>query len=405
MPNYKSIAAHCKSNSKLSCKVVDDWLIHYAAEKDKLEKLFKQRLKPYSNSAAKLSESNLGMLISQFMAHCIFKEGGLIKKYLNQSQVKLLRPEEYGFLEYQAVNPWRFCFSVIVDEPAKDFYTMEDVFTAKRFLLYSPGTGVTMRERGQVLLWLNLIAFNGQCWQTFGPVVGYNSFDQDDIFFFATEVSTSTSDERTLLEHMEKDPLPYMMLITGAAFPMTFHKNEEIVYSLGVHQAVNLPMEGIEKAFEVEYAQGIYQLTQIGWGEFPYYNTAYYNEKENELLLQSMTDIGFRNLEKAFAKYGIEQYEYAQVRIHPAMLTTVGGILRTDIILNPYEAYFKEDSPEPDSEEIGKLNALMGLLIPAMNAGKTPDIAAAARKVGVDEDTAIELMKTLEKQFGKMKRR
>jgi len=59
----------------------------------------------------------------------------------------------------------------------------------------------------------------------------------------------------------------------------------------------------------------------------------------------------------------------------------------------------------PSSGEIGKLNALMGLLIPAMNAGKTPDIAAAARKVGVDEDTAIELMKTLEKQFGKMKRR
>jgi len=401
MTNYESILAHCKSNSALSAKVVDDWLIPYAAVKNDLEKLFLQRIKPYFNSAAKLGEDNMGMLISQFMGHHLFKKGGLIKKYLNQSLVKQLPSKEYDFLEFQASNPWRFCFSVIVDEPAMDFYLMEDVFTEERFLLYSPGTSVTIRERGGILLWFNLIAYNGQCWQTFGPVVGYNSFDADDIFFFATEVSNSIQDEKTLLEHLEKDPMPYIMLITGAAYPATFHKEEEIIYAVTVVEDVDLSMEGIEKTFEVEEARGIYQLTQIGWGEFPYFNRAYYNKREKEVLLYSMTDIGFRNLAKAVAKYGVKQDEYPQIRVHLPILTTIKQILGREVILNEYEEYFQEAAPEPESGEINKLNELIGLLLPALNAGQTPDIEAAAKKVGVDLETAREMVKMFQEQIGK----
>lgn len=406
MPNYESIAAHCKSNSKISEKVVDEWAIYYAAAQDKLDKLFAKRIKPHSGAANQLGSAEINMLISQYIGHSVFKEGGLVNKYLNHSQVKRLPEEEYSFLENQAANPWKFAFTVIVDQPAEDFYTMEDVFTGENYLLYSPGTSVTIQERGRILLWFNLIAFNGQCWQTFGPVVGYTGFDSDDIFFFATELSDRVSDEETLIENLESNPLPYMMLISGAAYPVTFHKEEEIVNVLSIHEAVDLNMEGIEKAFEMDYAQGIYQLTQTGWGEFPYFNRAYYNELDKELVLHSMTDVGFRNLAKAMAKYGIKQDEYPQVRVHVPILMTIKKILGTEIILNEYEEYFREAAPasESQSEGIKKLNDLIALLLPEINAGQTPDIEAAAKKVGVDLETANEVVKMFQEQIGKRRR-
>ncbi|WP_158861473.1 hypothetical protein [Lunatibacter salilacus] len=81
------------------------------------------------------------------------------------------------------------------------------------------------------------------------------------------------------------------------------------------------------------------------------------------------------------AKFGITQDEYPQIRIHLPMLTTIKKILGTEIILNEYEEYFQKAAPEPESGEINKLNELITLLFPALNAGHTPDIEAAAKKV------------------------
>jgi hypothetical protein len=179
-----------------------------------------------------------------------------------------------------------------------------------------------------------------------------------------------------------------------------------MVQALTVHEAVELTMEGIEKSFEVEYTQGVYQLTQIGWGEFPYFNTAYYNELDKELVLHSMTDIGFRNLAKAMVKYGVNQDEYPQIRVHLPMLTTIKQILGVEIILNEYAEYFREADPlsEGQSEGINKLNELIAMLLPALNAGQTPDIEAAAKKVGVDPDTARDVVKMFQEQIGKKRR-
>lgn len=197
-----------------------------------------------------------------------------------------------------------------------------------------------------------------------------------------------------------------MMLLTGAAYPITYHKEEEIVNALSVHEEVNLNLEGIEKAFEMEYAEGLYRFTQLGWGEFPYFNRAYYNELDKDLVLHSMTDIGFRNLAKAIGKYGIKQDEYPQVRVHVPMLMTIKKILGTEIILNEYEEYFREAAPasESQSEGIKKLNDLIAVLLPAINAGQTPDVESAAKKLDVDPETANEVVKMFQEQIGKRRR-
>ena len=57
-----------------------------------------------------------------------------------------------------------------------DFFMMEDVFTEKQFLLFSPGVSNVLLS-AKPMLWFNLIGSNGTCWQSYGPVVYYNGFE------------------------------------------------------------------------------------------------------------------------------------------------------------------------------------------------------------------------------------
>jgi hypothetical protein len=52
--------------------------------------------------------------------------------------------------------------------------------------------------------------FNGACWQTFGPVVPFRSFQPDDIFFFATELNLFIETEEDLMADVEENPFPYL---------------------------------------------------------------------------------------------------------------------------------------------------------------------------------------------------
>lgn len=55
----------------------------------------------------------------------------------------------------------------------------------------------------------------------------FQSFGPDDIFFFATEKNPDIEDESEVQEDIENDPLPYMMLLSGAAYWSISGKSHE----------------------------------------------------------------------------------------------------------------------------------------------------------------------------------
>lgn len=121
-----------------------------------------------------------------------------------------------------------------MDEPAEDFYTMEDVFTGKRYLLFSPGVSNILVSFKPVL-WFNLLGFNGFCWQSFGPVVYYNGFEAGDIWFFATELNPDLEEPAEVPAQVESNPIPFMMLLSGSTYPLTFHKEDQLLFLLAEH--------------------------------------------------------------------------------------------------------------------------------------------------------------------------
>ena len=400
MTDYDEIKKICERTSRMTATVIDDFLLHYAAAKDNLAREFDQRVATYKHITRQLEASWVNMLKSQYIVHRVFKADGLLRKYLNHAEIKRRPSDEQEFLKAQLAQPWRFSFSIIVENPAPDFYRMNDVFSGESFLLYSRSTTQTLKEQTP-LLWFNLIAFNGACWQTFGPVSSYQSFDEDDIFFFATEVNFHIEGEEMLRQDVERNPIPYMLLLTGSRLPVTYNKKDELLILSSEHDLETLGTEPLKENFKVEYNPGVYRLSLKRWDGPPHFAVAYYDEGGAVLMLTSMTERGFDALTQKLNDYGLSLPAEAQIRIHPTMLATAERILMSKLELNPYDNLFATESSPEVKEEIEKMNLFLRLALPAINAGRKPDIAALAKQAGVDVTLAEQLVaNTLENVKG-----
>ena len=398
MQDFEKIKLVCEENSKISAKVVDEFLIYYAAERNNLEKDMNQQFATYKHITQNFQSEWVNMLKSQYIAHKIFKKGGLIKTYLNHPALNKLKSDERKYLKFHAENPWRFSFSIIKGNPAENFYIMEDVFREEEFLIYSPGMTVTLKAQ-PVILWFNMIAFNGTCWQSYGPIGAYRSFEPDDIFFFATELSPDIENEEELLDNLENNPLPYMMLLCGANYPLTVNKKDQMLYVMAEYDIENLDTKSLTAGFKTEYNKGIYRLSLKKWSEHPHFAQSYYDEKNKTITLSSMTDRGFKALVKGLNEYGYDFDSDPSVRVNLTMLKTASDILKRKMDVVKYDHLFSKESSPAVKEGIEKLNMFLNLAMPEINAGLQPDIDALAAKAGIDTDTAKELIAQIDKKL------
>jgi len=404
MKDFNTVKLICEENSKISSKVVDEFLIYYAAARNNLEQEMNLRFAEYKHITQKFQSEWTNKLKAQFIAHKIFKKDGLIKRYFNHAEVRNLKREEIKYLEQQADYPWKFSFSIIKENQSDNFYLMEDVFRNEEFLLYSPGVTAILKSQ-PVILWFNMIAFNGSCWQSYGPIGAYRSFEPDDIFFFATELDSDIFDENDMLLKVEHDPVPYMMLLAGANYPLIVNKKDQVVYVQAEYNMENMNTRNLTDSFITEYNKGVYRLSLKKWNEHPHFSQAYFDENSKTLLLSSMTDRGFSALVEGLNKYGYEFSDEPLIRVNLTMVSTASEILKKKIDLIKYEKLFSKKSSPAEKENLDKLNLLISLALPDINAGREPDIKSLAVKAGLDLETAQDVLaqvsKNLKKKFSK----
>jgi len=391
MTNFTRLLAVCKEVNILSAVVVDDFLMYYVARQEGLEREMDQLLMRFRQVTKGFQQSWINLIKAQYVCHRIFKKGGLIKKYLNHVAVKALTPEQRNYLQQQSAVPWRYSYSVITANPQTDFYEMEDVFNGETFLLYSPSVTKILSEQ-PVALWFNLIAFNGSCWQSFGPVVSFQGFQPDDIFFFATELNPRIETEEDLMADVEENPFPYLMLINVSRHPFIIHGKDEILQLIAEHRTEAFDSTGLKKDFTLEYTQDVYRIRPGSWGEPPHFATAYYSEIRKTLLLTSMTDRGFRALVDQLNDHDLGLPTEPDIRVHLTMLLAIKDILGKEMRLNPYEELFERKSTPKEKDTMDKLNKLLSLALPFINANQEPDVEALAKEAGVDTETARELL-------------
>jgi hypothetical protein len=401
MKDFEKIRLICEENSKISSEVIDEFLLYYAAERGNLEQEMDKRFASYRHITQKLQKEWTNRLKAQYIVHKIFKKDGLIKSFLNHAALKKIGIKERSYLESQAEHAWKFSFSVIKKHPADNFYIMEDVFSDEEFLLHSPGVTKTLEDQSTIL-WLNLISFNGACWQSFGPIAAYKSFEPDDIFFFATELKPEIEDEQELLANLEYNPVPYMMLLSGANLPMIYNKEDQLVHVMAEYDLDSINTKLLTKSFKTEYNKGVYRLSLKSWSEPPHYSQAYFDEKKEMIVLSSMTDRGFIALAEGLNTFGFNFSADPLLRVNLSMKATAADILKKKITLIEYEDLFTKETSPSDQEGIDKINRFMKLVLPDINSGRQPDIEALAKKAGVDIRTAQDLIKQITRKLNNM---
>lgn len=383
MKNHAAIKAVCQSNSDFTSEILDDFLLHYAADKDKLGKEVDQRLRTYRHVIQGMDKAWVNLIKSQYIMHRVFKKGGLIHKYLKHAALARLPEQGRKWLEEQAAEPWKFSFSRIVESPEADFYTMEDLFTGEQYLLYSTGVSRILQQ-GEVVSWFNLIGYNGDCWQAFGPISAYRSFAMDDIFFFATELDPRITSDEELMADVSKNPVPYMMLYCRSNYPLTVHEGEILELIITEIDDVDLALDKLNDDFEMDRVQSVYQLRLKNWENKPHFAVAYYDSKEQFLQVTAMTQKGYAKLVAAFQKQGIQVADFADIYVRPSMLTAAREILKRPIELLPLELLFEKEVDPQTEEELDKINQFLALAMPDLNSGKEPDLEALAAQVGLD---------------------
>jgi hypothetical protein len=286
---------------------------------------------------------------------------------------------------------------------AEDFYMMKDIFSAEQFLLFSPGI-TDLIQKEHPILWLNLIGYNGMCWQSYGPIGAYKGFEPDDIFFYAMELRPGVEDETDIMEDIENNPIPYLMLLCGANYPLIFHRKDQVVQVISEFDLEKINTAELRESFKTEYNKGVYRFTLKNWGEYPHYACAYYDERAGTIVFSAMTDRGFDKLVATINGYGYDFPHEPLVRVNMSMSMTAKEILGKDVILNRYNKLFHVDAPQEKNEEIEKLNAFIKLVLPDINAGRQPDIEAMAKKAGVDVETARDVIKHFMAKLDDMRR-
>jgi hypothetical protein len=96
MKTYDELRTICKLNSRISEKVVDDFLISYAAGHQGLEKKMEREFDRFRHVAKQLGTENVNMLKSQYLAHKVFREGGLLGKFLKHPALAFLLQRDRG---------------------------------------------------------------------------------------------------------------------------------------------------------------------------------------------------------------------------------------------------------------------------------------------------------------------
>lgn len=392
--NLKKIKAHCEQNSEMSREVIDEFLMPYAGQTNRLGREMNQHFDRYRH-ITKDFPSFVPMLQAQYLVHGIFKHDGVIRKYLNHADLKSLSVEKRKYLEYQKANPWRFSFAEILKSLENDFYEMLDVFTGEKYLLYSPSIEKTLNDYSYQL-WFNLIAFNGECYVTYGPVVGYQAFTPDDIFFFATELTDEVETDDDLYRVVEKNPVPFMMLVTGSTLPaIVGNDDHELIIAFSEFYVPDFPDSFPEDVFDMDEISGVVRLTLAGEEGPPHFATAYY-DREGELLhLTSMTLYGYLLLVEAFDNLFFDFEAMPDLLVSIQMKNVTEQILKRDVTLFPYEPLFTGDLNPLINDIVIRMNQAMEEMIPVINQGEYPDISALATKYDVEEDALKQLVENV----------
>ena len=387
--NYKELKDYCDQVSEASKRCVDQGALEWVTHRHtRIAKEFLLAAPTYAKRGVKLDDQALFTLTITYQAWQMFRQGGLINKYVKGSEYAALQGLDLEILQVYERRPWSFRLIRVLELHPHDFLTVVDELSGEKLLLQSKGITEEHTESGS-RLWLVLLSHNGQCFQTYGALLNYPSFDLEDLYYFGGELGEVLDGPGALSRLINRNPTPFLMLYAASVIPRIVLKDEfEFIWNQAVDRLDAAPlMSSHEARFTVKWNRNVFLLEpkdEEGWGTFPHYAHAYYDERRGELLRISQTEAGFEGLTSLLAEGGLELDPISDVAVSMSMVAAAKKVLGRPFRLDPYSRLFKVE--EPKSEQLTVVNMALRLMMDDVNAGTVPDFEAVARETGLDVD-------------------
>ena len=110
MMNYKAIEEHCHEDSAVSSILLDEFLLQYCDDRERLTEEVLRMLQPHIEFVKTMPEEWFGYVIGQHIAFRLFREKGFARKYRGHQALRIIKGEQRDWFDFQLDNPWRFCF-------------------------------------------------------------------------------------------------------------------------------------------------------------------------------------------------------------------------------------------------------------------------------------------------------
>lgn len=384
--DLKAILETCNETSKVLGSVEED-VVMWAVHKEKVLSAYNRLLRKKSALVEKFPERWLGMTASQVAAGQVFTHPKRTRKYLHNFRDEL-RPEEVALLQYFIQEPWFYSVLILEDILEMDFFTVVDVENRDRYLLYSQSVREVSRTGAR--LYLTLLFYNGECYQTFGPLHYYRGFQPYDFEYFAKLLSPLFYLENGLSATIANNPTPFLLLDVSTETPPVAHKDKLVQICSQEFPLADFDAQRYSKDFEIESKHAVVRCKLKG-EDNPFRSAAaFYDGTKKKLFVRATQLDLYRKIRDILAEnipLPEDPYWFASMN----MKMTANEVLDKDIPATSYVDMFEEDqkplSPE-EKRQLDTFNALLQDLSLRRNEGVHYRLEDLAEKHGVDLETA-----------------
>lgn len=303
-------------------------------------------------------------------------------------------------------RPAFFSFFTIQERICKDFFVIEDRLTGDTYRLYSPGLQTMQEEReSRNLQYFSLMMDNGQCLQTSG-MIHYTIYTSSDVIFLCNTLDKATFSTSGFTSLLIKHPMAMFFLDFQASFDALSHKGQAFeVYCTTV--------DTLRYTFYPEYWK-VDNRGKVASYVLEHPSDAMRSAFPDEEFWSDIAFTGMRvfKLEKQWMVMAMNRYAFEALMavldlplpegLQPVALSLVLRMEKHQLRM-PWAPFSlinndMQAQKEEPSIDMSGFNVFFEKYSNAYNNGTPFDSALEAKKLGIDEDVAKDIIEQLQKK-------
>jgi hypothetical protein len=389
--DFEAVERQCRRASRL-LESLDPIVMPWVLSKEWSLGAFLRLLRRKRQVAERFPEEWHTHTAAQVAAGQLFTHPGRIQKMLRALRAQFTE-EQLQFLGGFLDKPWFYAPFVVQGNPAPGFFTILDVATGGKRLLYSPAVRETSRTG--VSLFLSLLFDNGSCFQLYGPAHYFRGFQPSDFRYFARQLSPELYTAEGLSAAIAQDPGSFLLLDSASETPSIGHRDELIeVHDHEVRLESFDPSRYTGGEVELDSKGEVTRLKLAAEDTVFRHAHVYYDRARGALLVHATNARLWGRLRELLADQ-VALPEQPDWRASMNMIVSTRSILgRSEPAAAYIEMFEKELDTEPtpkEEEHLKKLNAFMAELSDNRNHGRSYTLEELAGRHGIPLESARQI--------------